>query len=93
MVQEGTAASFAALDEKQRGQAMARFAVLRPHLEEDAPLTRAAAHAGVRLRTAQRWVARVAQRRPDWLCATRPAPMRARESSPTSSLRWSRAWR
>ena len=39
-------------------QAMARFAVLRPHLEEGVPLARAAGEAGVPLRTAQRWLAR-----------------------------------
>jgi putative transposase len=37
---------------------MARFAVLQPHLEGDVPLTRAAANAGVSLRTAQRWLTR-----------------------------------
>ena len=41
-----------------QAQAMARFAVLRPHLEEGVPLARAAADAGVPLRTAQRWLAR-----------------------------------
>ena len=61
MVQEGTATSFAALDEPQRKQAMARFAVLRPYLEDDVPLTRAAGEAGVPIRTAQRWLARYRQ--------------------------------
>jgi putative transposase len=37
---------------------MARFAVRQPHLEKDVPLTRAAANAGVSLRTAQRWLTR-----------------------------------
>jgi putative transposase len=37
---------------------MARFAVLRPHLEDGVSLARAAAAAGVPLRTAQRWLAR-----------------------------------
>lgn len=36
-------------------------AVLRPHLEEGVPLTRAAEAAGVPLRTAQRWLARYRQ--------------------------------
>jgi hypothetical protein len=33
----------AALSEDRRQQAMARFAVLQPHLERDVPLTRVAA--------------------------------------------------
>lgn len=38
---------------------MARYdAVLRPHLEEGVPLTRAADAAGMPLRTAQRWLTR-----------------------------------
>ncbi|WP_371917538.1 helix-turn-helix domain-containing protein, partial [Pseudomonas sp. GP01-A1] len=37
---------------------MARFAVLRPTLEEGVPLTRAAADADVPLRTARRWLTR-----------------------------------
>jgi len=36
---------------------MRRFAVLRPHLEDGVPLSRAAAEAGVACRTAQRWAA------------------------------------
>lgn len=39
-------------------EAMARFAVLRPHLEDDVPLARAARDAGVPIRTARRWLAR-----------------------------------
>ena len=50
------ATSFAALSEQQRTQAMARFAVLRPHLEEGVPLCRAADYAGIALRTAERWL-------------------------------------
>ena len=61
MVQEGAATSFAALDGQQRKQAMARFAVLRSHLEDDVPLTRAAGEAGVPIRTAERWLARYRQ--------------------------------
>ncbi len=61
MMQEGTATSFAALDGQQRKQAMARFAVLRPHLEDDVPLTHAAGEAGVPVRTAERWLARYRQ--------------------------------
>jgi putative transposase len=48
----------AALGAGQREQAMARFAVLRPHLEEGVPLARAADEADVAARTAQRWLAR-----------------------------------
>ena len=44
-----------------RAEAMARFAVLRPHIEDDVPLTRAARDAGVPLRTARRWLARFRQ--------------------------------
>ncbi len=42
---------------------MARFAVIRPYLEERVPLTHAAAEAGVPLRAAQRWLARYRQDR------------------------------
>ena len=35
---------------------MERLAVLRPHLEEDVPLAQAARHAGVAVRTAERWL-------------------------------------
>jgi len=55
------AASFAAQDEQQREQAMARFALLRPHLEDGVPLTRAADAAGIPVRTAGRWLARYRQ--------------------------------
>jgi putative transposase len=47
-----------ALTEEQRQSAMERFAVLRPHLEEDVPLAQAARHAGVSVRTAERWLSR-----------------------------------
>lgn len=56
MDQEGV--SFATINEHRRERAMTRFVVLRPHLEEGVPLTRAAAAAGVPLRTVQRWLAR-----------------------------------
>ena len=61
MVQRKTAPSFAALDDKRRGQAMARFAVLQPHLEEGVSLRSAAIHASVPVRTAERWLARYRQ--------------------------------
>jgi putative transposase len=44
--------------EEQHRQAMDRFAALRPALEDGVPLTRAAADAGIPLRTAQRWLTR-----------------------------------
>ncbi|MEU7766141.1 Mu transposase C-terminal domain-containing protein [Nocardia sp. NPDC049190] len=43
------------LTEADRRQAMRRFEVLRPHLEDDVPLTSTAAETGVSLQTAQRW--------------------------------------
>lgn len=39
-------------------EAMRKFAVLRPHLDEGVPLTAAARAAGVPTRTAQRWLSR-----------------------------------
>jgi putative transposase len=44
--------------EEQHRQAMDRFVALRPAIEDGVPLTRAAADAGIPLRTAQRWLAR-----------------------------------
>lgn len=55
---EATKAPFAALPEDRRREAMARLAVLRPTLDDEVPIARAAAEAGVPLRTAQRWLAR-----------------------------------
>jgi hypothetical protein len=51
-------ASLACLSEQQRKEAMARFAVLQPHIEHDVPLPEAARHAGVALRTVERWLCR-----------------------------------
>src|SRR5450755_3015323 len=48
----------AALKDEQRKLAMERFDVLRPHLEDDVPLARAARNAGISVRTAERWLAR-----------------------------------
>ncbi len=48
----------AQLPEAQREQAMVRFVVLRPHLEHEVPLSRAAHDACVALRTAERWLSR-----------------------------------
>lgn len=41
-----------------RRQAMHRYEVLRPHLEDGVPLARAARDAGVAVRTAERWLSR-----------------------------------
>ena len=57
MAQDAPDTSLAALSEDRRREAMARLAVLRPALEDDVLLARAAAAAGVPLRTAQRWLA------------------------------------
>jgi putative transposase len=48
--------SLASLSDRQREQAMVRFAVLQPHLENNIPLARAARDNGVALRTARRWL-------------------------------------
>lgn len=48
----------AELTDGQRAEAMARLAVLRPHLEDDVPLTACATEADVPRRTVQRWLAR-----------------------------------
>ena len=52
---------FAALTEGQRQLAMQHFAILRPHLEEGIPLSRAARHAGIPIRTTERWLVRYRQ--------------------------------
>src|SRR4029450_10454184 len=52
------APALAAFTEAQRQQAMARFAVLRSHLNEGLPLSEVARTAGVPLRSVQRWLAR-----------------------------------
>lgn len=52
----------AGLTEEQRRLAMERFAVLRPHIEDDVPLARAARSAGIPVRTAERWLARYRQK-------------------------------
>jgi putative transposase len=48
----------AGLTEEQRDEALARWQVLRPHIEDGVPLTRLAGHGGVAARTLQRWAAR-----------------------------------
>ena len=52
----GRAAPLTGLSEARRAEALRRFAVLRPHLEEDVPLARVARAQGIPLRTAQRWL-------------------------------------
>ena len=46
------------LTEAQRDQAMARWQVLRPHIEDGVPTSRLAMQCGVAARTLQRWAAR-----------------------------------
>lgn len=46
------------LSDARRHQAMARFEMLRPCIDDGIPLSRAARDAGVALRTAQRWLSR-----------------------------------
>lgn len=58
MAERSNAASVASLDEERLAEAMRRFEVLRPHLDDAVPLSRAAADGEVPLRTAQRWLAR-----------------------------------
>ena len=50
--------SLSELDEKERTEALGRFAVLRPHIEDDVALTASAREHDVPIRTAQRWLAR-----------------------------------
>ena len=58
MVQGRATPSYTDMDERQHEQAMTRFAVLKPHLEDGVPLQRAAGEAGIPVRTAERWLAR-----------------------------------
>jgi putative transposase len=53
--------SASGLTDDRRKLAMERFAVLQPHLENDVPLTSAARHGGISIRTAERWLARYRQ--------------------------------
>jgi putative transposase len=50
--------ALATFTEEEREQAMARYAVLRPHIDEGIPLSETARDAGVPLRSVQRWLAR-----------------------------------
>jgi putative transposase len=59
MAEDGAPApTLAGLSDEQRQQAMDRLAVLRPHLDDGVPLARAARHAGIPVRTAERWLSR-----------------------------------
>lgn len=58
---EDSGRSLAGACDAERAETIDRFAVLRPHLEDGVPLTRAAREAGVPFRTAQRWLARYRQ--------------------------------
>jgi putative transposase len=51
-------ATLAELTADRREEAITRFAVLKPHLEDGVSLTQAATDAGVAVRTAQRWLAK-----------------------------------
>ena len=44
------------MSEALRAHALDRFSVLRPHLEDGVPLAQSAAHHGIPLRTARRWL-------------------------------------
>lgn len=56
MAEKPDAPSVASLDEARQTAAMRRYEALRPYLDDAVPLSRAAASAGVPLRTAQRWL-------------------------------------
>ena len=49
--------ALAELTSDQIEEAMARYATLKPHLEDGVPLPRAAGNANIPIRTAQRWLA------------------------------------
>jgi hypothetical protein len=51
--ERNTESALAALTEEERQEAMVRFAVLRPHLNDDVPLSEAARDAGIPLRSVQ----------------------------------------
>jgi len=53
--------SVTSLSEGERAQAVQRFSLLRPHLEEGVPLAHLAREKGLALRTLQRWVRRYQQ--------------------------------
>ena len=55
---EHTEATLAELTGDQREEAVARFAVLKPYLDDGLSLAQAASDAGVPVRTARRWLAK-----------------------------------
>ena len=71
----------APLNDAQRQQAMQRWRVLAPHLEDGVPLTRAAVQAGVPLRSARRWLHRYRQEGWEGLAPT-PRPSAGRKTDP-----------
>ena len=81
------------LTEAQRQEAMARFALLRPALEDGVPLATGRTCAGYSLPNGQALGAPVPATRPGRVGA--PAPQRPRRASscPTSSCSSSKAWR
>lgn len=56
--EQNTESVLAAFTEEERQEAMVRFAVLRPHLNDSVPLSEAARDAGIPLRSVQRWLSR-----------------------------------
>ncbi|RZK94990.1 MAG: transposase [Rhodococcus sp. (in: high G+C Gram-positive bacteria)] len=69
------------LSDAQREQALRRWQVLAPHLEDGVPLTRAAEHARVPLRTARRWLHRYREAGLAGLANT-PRPVTGRKTDP-----------
>ena len=56
--EQNIAPALASFTEEERQEAMVRFAVLRPHLNDGVSLSEAARNASVPLRSVQRWLAR-----------------------------------
>lgn len=56
--EQNTVSVLAACTEEERQEAMVRFAVLRPHLNDGMPVSDAARDAGIPLRSVQRWLSR-----------------------------------
>jgi putative transposase len=56
--ERNTELALVAFTKEERQEAMMRFAGLRPHLNEDIPLSEAARNAGIPLRSVQRWLTR-----------------------------------
>ena len=72
------------LSEVDRERALTRYAVSAQHLHDGVPLTRAAAAAGVPLRTVHWWLTRYRAVGLLWLART-PRADRGRRSLPSSS--------